>query len=173
MHAPLQDAVEKLRLARAEREQADSVMDELEATFARTVEAERTRKIAAREAEAAAESVVKALAIAAYEADPSSKAVAEGVSIAVRTSYAYDAERAFAFAKSKDLAIVPESLDRKAFEKLLGALPALPEFVQKVETPSVRIAQSLTPVTVPVPVAATVIDVAGAVREHLSQERVA
>lgn len=77
-----------------------------------------------REAEeadlAAAERTVCALALSHYEATQD-KAPTLGVAIKLFESLDYDPDAAFAWAKEKQMALVPESLDRKAFERIAKA----------------------------------------------------
>jgi hypothetical protein len=64
-----------------------------------------------------------------------------GIEVKTRSTLRYDRDAAFAWAKETKMALVPESLDVKAFEKIAKATP-LP-FVQTVDEPMVTIATDL------------------------------
>ena len=61
----------------------------------------------------------KALAIAAYELDPDS--ATPGVTVKLFSTMEYDAGAALAWAQEKRMALVPESLDVRGFEKIAKA----------------------------------------------------
>jgi hypothetical protein len=91
-----------------------------------------------------AEDEIRALAVTAYEADPSSKDLGAGVTIAVRTTYEYDPELALNWAKEKAPIMVSEVLDRTAFNNFVKvATIACPAFVTVKTDPQARIAQDL------------------------------
>lgn len=88
----------------------------------------------------AAESQLRALAKEEYERTGEKKPT-PGVEIKIGTSYEYKPEDALAWARQTKMALVPESLDVKAFAKIAAATP-LP-FVTVVETPKAQIATDL------------------------------
>jgi len=90
-----------------------------------------------------AESQVKVLALDHYNRT-SEKKPAAGVEIKVSELPQYSEAEAFAWAKTTRLALVPEALDRKAFEKIARATE-LP-FVSTITVPKVFIASDLTKV---------------------------
>jgi hypothetical protein len=102
-------------------------------------------KIAVEQAEAQ----VKALAGAYFasipkenpEARETAKRPAPGVLIKLGEKLVYDAARAFTWAKEKQMALVPESLDVAAFEKIAGATKI--DFVTTAEAPKVTISTDL------------------------------
>jgi hypothetical protein len=67
--------------------------------------------------------------ILAYDADPSKKTVAPGLSVRITVKPVYDREKAFAWAREHGLAL---ALDAKAFEKI-ASVQAL-DFVNTEET---------------------------------------
>jgi len=91
----------------------------------------------------AEEGSLRAMALAAYERDPENKHPAPGVWISVKTTLDYDAAEALAWARSTRMALMPESLDAKAFEKIAKASPASFEFVTVVPVPSATLATDL------------------------------
>ncbi len=91
---------------------------------------------------AQAESALRALVLAHYEMTKEKKPVA-GVEVKIKSGVEYDAKQAFAWAKEKGIAIVPEALDEDAFEKVIGALPVAPDFVRFTEKPEAQIAKNL------------------------------
>lgn len=99
---------------------------------------------AANEAAAAvatAERDVRALAEAEYK-ETQEKRPAPGIVVQERNSLVYDDDAAFAWAKETGMALTPESLDRKAFEKIAKAT-AIP-FVAVVVEPKITIATDLS-----------------------------
>lgn len=77
------------------------------------------------------ETELRAAVVGAYQADPSSKTVAPGLSVRINTGLKYDPAKALDWAKSHSLAL---ALDKKAFEAIAKAQPI--DFVETVETPS-------------------------------------
>jgi hypothetical protein len=61
-----------------------------------------------------------------------------------KTELVYDPAQAFTWAREKQMALVPESLDRRAFEKIAKATPL--EFVTEKITPVAQIATDLAKV---------------------------
>lgn len=105
----------------------------------------------ARAALAESESNARALIVAIYETSGDKKP-AEGASVRLTTKLTYTDEDALAWAREKKMALIPESVDRKALEKIAKVTP-LP-FVTITEEPSATLAsdlsQYLAPVEVPV-----------------------
>lgn len=95
-----------------------------------------------RDAAAEAEGEARAIVDAHYRATQE-KAPVKGAEVKVFKVYEYDADRALAWAKEKQLCLVPEQLDVKAFEKLITAQPLA--FVKVKEEPRVQIAKQLNP----------------------------
>jgi len=133
------------RTAAARNDYAD-----LEAGYRRYVEAfkQDTAALSISIAEAksrvlAEEGSLRAMALAAYERDPENKHPAPGVGISVKLTLDYDALEALAWARSTRMAVLPESLDAKAFEKIAKASPSSFEFVTVVPVPSATLASDL------------------------------
>jgi hypothetical protein len=91
----------------------------------------------------AAEMALKALTLVHYTATGEKRPVA-GVEVKEKTELVYDPAQAFTWAREKQLALVPESLDRRAFEKIAKATPL--EFVTEKITPVAQIATDLAKV---------------------------
>ena len=72
----------------------------------------------------AAEIALKAVAIDQYLVTKD-KALSPGVTVKEFDVLQYDADAAFAWAKETKMALVPESLDKKAFEKIAKASPGI------------------------------------------------
>ena len=94
----------------------------------------------ARKAVAAAETTVRALADADYAANKNMNPC-PGVTVKTFSVLRYAKDRALAWAKEKGMAVVPESLDEKAFEKIAKA--ARLDFVEFAEEPRVQVATDL------------------------------
>jgi hypothetical protein len=90
---------------------------------------------------ATAEADVRALAVSTYGMTGDKKP-APGVEIVLASKMDYPEGEAFAWAQQTGMALVPQSLDRKAFEKIAKATP-LPFVIYRQE-PSVRIATQLS-----------------------------
>jgi len=88
----------------------------------------------------AAEMGLKALALAHFKRTGEAKPTA-GVEVKLFKGYEYDAAVALAWAKDKQMALIPEALDRKALDKIASVTP-LP-FVTITETPKAQIAVDL------------------------------
>lgn len=112
----------------------------------------QTTKLA-QDAVAAAETSVRAVAGEVYATTQDAKLCA-GVTVKLFDVLSYDAAKAFEWAKQTNMALVPESLDKKAFEKIAKAT-TLP-FVAIEKEPRVTIATDLDAAlfTVEQPVAA-------------------
>lgn len=94
----------------------------------------------ARTAVANAETAIKAIAIKAYT-ETQDAILCPGVTIKMFSTISYAPATAFEWAKEKKMALVPEALDKKAFEKIANASP-LP-FVTYGKEPRVQIASDL------------------------------
>jgi len=100
---------------------------------------------------AESEKSARTFAVAIYEADKSSKTLCEGVAIRVSTKLVYDPTAALARAKVMGVAVIPESLDTKAFEKIAKASPESFPFVSFVDEPSAALGSDLSVYLTPVP----------------------
>jgi len=89
-----------------------------------------------------AEHALKTLTVSHFQVTGEAKPV-RGVEVKVFTSLDYNDTDAFDWAAAKGLAIKPASLDVKAFEKVMNALPEKPAFVKVVQTPRAQIATDL------------------------------
>ena len=118
----------------------DAVLFERRRAFEDGVADLNAQKGAANAETNAAEQVVRALALAHYHATQD-KAPTPGVSVKLYEELGYDDAEAFAWAKEKQMALVPESLNRKAFEKIARATPL--DFVNFIDEPRVQIATDL------------------------------
>lgn len=87
------------------------------------------------------EDSLRALALVAFAENPTNKKPAPGIQVTETKGVEYDTAQALQWAKETKLALVPESLDVKAFAKIAGATP-LP-FVRYTITPSVKLATDL------------------------------
>ena len=107
-----------------------------EETYADLLALQRDEKQAVERAEAE----LRALAVATYETTRN-KAPAPGVAIRVSTQLVYDEAHALTWARETGLALIPESVDRRALEKIAKATP-LP-FVSYEEEASATLAKDL------------------------------
>lgn len=87
-----------------------------------------------------AEANAKALIAVHYEQTKNTAPVA-GAAVKLFKTISYDAQRAFAWAKEKGMALIPEQLDVKAFEKI-ASVTAL-DFVTHGTEPRVQLAKEL------------------------------
>ena len=137
-------ARDALALARQQLAATNATVAAAQAAF----EAANAELLARAKAEALAaenaDAVVRTLALKEYERLGVKKLVA-GVEIAIAKTYAIDETAGLAWAREKQMCLVPESLDVKAVKKLATVQP-LP-FVIVTETPSVRIASDLSPLS--------------------------
>lgn len=136
----LQDAVRKLAIARSAEAAAKAALQAKQDAFATENAALIATGRAAKESVAQAEADVRALASAAFTQTGERKP-AVGVEIKVTKGLDYDPEKAFAWAKATKMALIPEQLDVKAFEKIASVTDI--DFVGKVEHPKVFIASDL------------------------------
>lgn len=130
----------------ARRELAETLTADVNAkykAFEQTIAAELAAAATARNALAEAENGARALIVAIYQTT-GEKQPAEGAAVRLTTKLQYDKDEAFAKAKAMGVAIVPEALDVKAFEKIAKASPDSFPFVQVVEEPSATLASDLS-----------------------------
>lgn len=150
----MQNAIEQLeeqvaRVAALRRESVAMItrIREEEAAFraenAALYDAQETMDTAIEQAEHA----LKILTVSHYVLTGEAKPVL-GVEVKVFATFEYPADDAFAWAMVKGLAITPASLDRRAFEKVMGVLPDKPAFVHVIRTPRAQIASDLEKVLV-------------------------
>lgn len=138
----LAQAVERVRLLRILRDEQKGALDATRDAFEESIAAETDMVNALTLDLATAENEVKALALAAYNADPSSKQLSPGVSIRVTTKYTVtDYGKATEWAQETGLALLPARLDETTLFKIAKATP-LP-FVASSETVSVTLAKEL------------------------------
>jgi hypothetical protein len=86
------------------------------------------------------EGALRALVLAHYEQTKEKKPV-PGVEVKEKVALDYDAGAALAWARETKIALLPESLDAKAFEKIAKVTPLA--FVKQVVTPQAQIAKDL------------------------------
>lgn len=132
--------VQAVALLRREVASLDTVLDEKRRVF----EANNADLLSMRKELAdllhTSEAQLRAAAEAHYR-ETGEKAPAPGVKIQLRTRLRYTISEAVAWAKQTGVAILPERLDEKAFEKIAKATP-LP-FVQTYEDPQATLATDL------------------------------
>ena len=131
----------KLAVLRESVRQRTERVASARAAFEEGIKHELVNLEADKRAMEAEDSAIRGLAMVAYETT-GNKAPCAGVSLVITKKLRYDDADAFAWAKQTGMALQPESLDRKAFEKIASAAP-LP-FVQVEEVPAARIASDLT-----------------------------
>lgn len=140
-NAMLTEQMREVATRRQTRDEAQARVKALRAQFeadiASLVEAAQLAAQACAESEEAA----RALTVALYQTT-GDKAPAEGAAIRLTTKLAYDDADALAWAKQTGMALIPESLDRKALEKIAKA-SQLP-FVTITQEPSATLASDLT-----------------------------
>lgn len=136
----LHDAVRTLADARARYDRVTAYIKEREAAFRATIKIELDESDVAAQDMVDAERNVKALAEAAYRAT-GDVMPAPGITVKLFTKLRYSAAEAFAWARDTHMALIPEQLDVKAFEKIAKAT-TLP-FVTTETEPKVTIASDL------------------------------
>ena len=104
----------------------------------------------------AEEATRRALVLDAFAKNPDEKKPAPGVAVQVKEVLEYDEAAAFEWAKATGMALIPQSLDRSAFEKI-AKVTDLP-FVVKKEVPAATIATDLDKVDLPELAAINVMD---------------
>lgn len=97
---------------------------------------EKEKKLEVERAEANAK-----VLIALHYSQTKDTAPVAGATVKLFKTLRYDAARAFAWAKEKGMALVPEQLDVKAFEKIASATPI--DFVTHDVEPRVQLATQL------------------------------
>ena len=143
----LNDAARRLIAARND---ADDLRDEFARRHAKfnadNAALIENRKLAEADV-AAAEADVRSLARAHYDATKQTKPI-PGIEIKVFKVLRYEPTRAFEWARETKLALVPQSLDTKAFEKI-ASVTDLP-FVTREEDPRVQLGKVIdVPTDVP------------------------
>lgn len=142
----LTDEVRTLARLRQERDELTARLDAATATFVEAwKEVVAARKAKSLEVEAA-EARLKADVVAAYQATGDT-APAWGVKVKLQTVLDYQEEAALEWARRTGLALIPESLDRKAFEKLAKATTL--DFVTANTVPQAQVATDLSPALTP------------------------
>ena len=143
----MQTALEQLqeqvrRVAELRRQEAvlGDAVQEKRLAFEATIVTELSAKRGATAMLEQAEAALKALTLAHYEQTGEKKPVT-GVQVKEITGLDYDKAVAFEWAKERKMAVVPESLDVKAFEKIAKATPL--DFVTEIVTPRAEIASKL------------------------------
>lgn len=138
---PLLEAVENLAEARANVATLKAEFEVIEQVFLKENEARlQAIKLGALAVEVA-ESAVRALADLSYKADPTNRKPAPGVEIKIVKTYEVDSAAGLAWAKEKQLCLIPEALDLAAVKKL-ATVQALP-FVTVTETGKAFVAADL------------------------------
>ncbi len=136
----LLDVVVELAAAREEVAQRKAAIDAKRKAFELTI-AEESSVYAFRVATVSVlDAQARALAVLAYDASKN-KTPCPGLSIIGKKHYAIDEVAGLAWAREKEMCLIPESLDVKAVQKLATVQP-LP-FVTVTEVPEVRIASDL------------------------------
>jgi len=102
----------------------------------------------AKAALAESEANARALIVAIYETSGDKKP-AEGASVRLTTKLTYTDEDALAWCRETKMALIPESVDRKALERIAKVTP-LP-FVTITEEPSATLASDLSQYLAPAP----------------------
>ena len=140
-NAMLAEQLREVATRRQSRDEAQARVKALRAQFEADIEPLVEAAQVAAQACAESEEAARALTVALYEAT-GNKAPAEGAAIRLTTKLAYDDADALAWAKQTGMALIPESVDRKALEKIAKASP-LP-FVTVTQEPSATLASDLT-----------------------------
>lgn len=143
MTAILADAVRALAFARATHaELADELRDK-RAAFELEHRDLVTRAKAAAAAVDAADTSLRALTLAHYANTKEAKPC-RGIEVKSRDTMSYDGRHALEWARETKLALKPESLDVKAFEKIAKATPL--DFVTYESEPQIYVASDLSEV---------------------------
>lgn len=136
----LRQQMREVAQRRAERDALAAEIKDARAAFEATLGDKLALLKGLNEAVAMSEDAAKKLAEAIYETT-ASKQPATGVQIKVQTVYEYDSDNALRWAQATGMALVPSSLDVKAFEKIAKATPI--PFVAQREVPRVQLASDL------------------------------
>ena len=143
MSDALTTALTGLAIARSEEARLKAELAEKRAAFDIANSSLIIGAKSASEMIATLEADVRALTLSAYEQN-GDRRPALGVEVKVQTRYEYDSGEAFVKAKAMGVAIVPESLDAKAFEKIVKASPESFPFVRIVTEPTAQIGRDLS-----------------------------
>lgn len=136
----LQDQVRRVHEARLLEASLGDAVQEKRQAFEESIAAEREAAQRASAEVESAEAALRALTLA-YFAQTGEKRPVAGVQVKEITKLVYDELEAFAWAKGANLAVKPEALDVKAFEKIAKAT-ALP-FVRTAVEHRAEIASAL------------------------------
>ena len=137
----LKQQIAEVAQRRAERDALAAELKDARAAFEATLGDKAARLKGLAEAVAMSEDAARKLAEAIY-ATTQEKKPCDGVQVKVGTVYEYDPKQAFAWAQETKMALIPESLDVKAFEKIAKATP-LP-FVTEREEGKAQLATDLS-----------------------------
>ena len=142
--APLRDslaaAVMRLAVLREEEKQRSDAIKSGREAFEVNIADDVAQLSECSAARAACEAEVRALATTIHAASGEKK-VSAGVDVIVAHDYIIDEPAGLAWAREKQMCLVPESLDIKAVKKL-ATVQELP-FVRREDKPQVRIATDL------------------------------
>lgn len=144
----LRAQVREVAQRRAERDALAAELKDARAAFEATLGDKPARLKGLVEAVAMSEDAAKKLGEALHAATKN-KAPVDGLSIKEMNVYSYSKSDAFAWAKEKGLALIPESLDVAAFEKIAKATP-LPFVTHTVEGKA-QLASDLSAYLAPAP----------------------
>lgn len=136
----LQEQVRRVAELRRQEAMLGDALQEKRLAFEATIVSELSAKRGCTAMLEQAEAALKALTLAHYEQTGEKKPVV-GVQVKEITALDYDKAVAFEWAKERKMAVVPESLDVKAFEKIAKATPL--DFVTEIVTPRAEIASKL------------------------------
>ena len=145
MEAPeiLRQQVAEVAARRADRDEVAATVKALREQFEASIAHHTARLKTLNDAVASSEASARAIAVALYHTTGEKKPT-EGVQIKVTTKLVYDPAEAFAKAKAMGVAIVPEALDVKAFEKIAKASRDSFPFVEVVEEPTATLGSDLS-----------------------------
>lgn len=127
----LRAQVREVAQRRADRDALAAQLRDVRAAFELSLGDLPARLKGATEAVAMSEDAARKLGEAIY-ATTGEKKPTDGVAIKETNVYSYDAAQALAWARETHMALVPESLDVKAFEKIAKATP-LPFVTHSIE----------------------------------------
>ena len=139
----LQEQVRRVAEARRNLTAMQNVVIEKRKAFEEAVRSDLAATQSAMLLADQAEAALRALVLADFEQTGDKKPV-EGVEVKSFETLSYDATDAFAWAKQTGMAVTPEALDVKAFEKIAKATKL--DFVNVVVEPKVTIARDLSAV---------------------------
>lgn len=140
MSAALVMAMRTVANARAEAVAASDALKLKREAYVRENAELIAHEVAMKQAVIEAEANAKALIAVHYEQTKNTAPVA-GAKVKLFKTLTYDPTRAFAWAKEKGMALVPESLDAKAFEKIASVTDL--DFVIRGTEPQVQLAKEL------------------------------